>query len=305
MTPQDDLYKSVLDNLFDGVYLVDAERRIIYRNKGAEQISGFGAQEVLGKRCSEQLLMHTDEQGNILCKTGCPLAKVIQDGQPREVEIYLHHKEGHHIPVKVRAKPLYDNHGKIIGALEVFNDNTIFVASRYRIHELQRLADRDPLTGAGNRRLSEVTLSAALKMFEQAGEKFGILFIDIDHFKAVNDTYGHLVGDQMLKLVADTMRYSVRSSDFIGRWGGEEFLVILYEIAERQFFTIADKLRSLVAQNSLLTDKGEVLVTISIGGTMARSGDTVKSILQRADENLYQSKHEGKNRVTIDAGISG
>lgn len=299
MTVQDDFYKSVLDNLFDGVYFVDPERKITYWNNGAEQISGFSAPEVLGKRCSEQLLMHVDEDGNILCKTGCPLAKVMQDGKPREVEVYLHHKDGHRVPVKVRAKPIYDTKGQILGAVEVFNDNTIFVASRYRIHELQRQADRDPLTGAGNRRLSEITLSAALKMFEQAGESFGILFVDIDHFKAVNDTYGHLVGDQMLKLVADTMRYSVRSSDFIGRWGGEEFLVLLYEIAEKQFYTIAEKLRGLVEQNSLLTDRGEVLVTVSLGGTLVQPGDTVKSILQRADENLYESKKAGKNRVTI------
>jgi diguanylate cyclase (GGDEF)-like protein len=136
-------------------------------------------------------------------------------------------------------------------------------------------------------------------MFEQAGESFGVLFVDIDHFKNVNDSHGHLVGDQMLKIVADTMRYSLRASDFIGRWGGEEFLVILYEVAEKQFFAIAEKLRSLVEQNSLITDKGEVVVTISIGGIMVQPGDTMKTILQRADENLYESKNAGKNRVTI------
>ncbi|MFZ5807805.1 MAG: diguanylate cyclase [Chloroflexota bacterium] len=299
MTVHEDFYKNVLDNLFDGVYFVNPERQIIYWNQGAEHISGFQAQEVLGKRCSEQLLMHADEEGNILCKTGCPLAKVMQDGQPREVEIYLHHKEGHRVPVRVRAKPIQDAQGKTIGAIEVFNDNTLFVAHRHRFHELQRLADRDPLTGAASRRFTEITLSAALKLFEQAGESFGVLFVDIDHFKNVNDSHGHLVGDQMLKIVADTMRYSLRASDFIGRWGGEEFLVILYEVAEKQFFAIAEKLCSLVEQNSLITDKGEVVVTISIGGTLVQPGDTMKTILQRADEHLYESKNAGKNRVTI------
>ncbi len=299
MSQSDEFYKNVLDNLFEGVYFVDAECKITYWNRGAEEISGYTRDEVVGRRCFEQILIHTDEQGNLLCKTGCPLAAVIKDGIPREVEVYLYHKEGYRVPVRIRAQPLCDEDGNVIGAVEVFNDNSVFVATRHRIHELQYAADRDALTNIGNRRFSEANLVAALHAYHQLAEPFAVLLIDVDEFKLINDTYGHIVGDQMLKLVADTLQYSIRTSDYVGRWGGEEFLVILYNVNAQQIMAIAEKLRHLVEQNSLITEKGEIGVTISIGGTLSRPDDTVRSILERADASLYQSKGEGKNRCTI------
>ncbi|MGB9640402.1 MAG: diguanylate cyclase domain-containing protein, partial [Anaerolineales bacterium] len=269
MDNPDEMYKHLLDELFDGIYFVDRQRNITYWNKGAEQISGFSQSEVLGKWCGDKLLMHVNEEGKSLCDTDCPLLKVMQDGSQVEANVYLHHKEGHRVPVRIRVKPIINQDGEIIGALEVFSDNTIFVAARRRLDELQYLADRDALTGVGNRRFSEISLSAALMNFRQSNNGFGLLFIDVDHFKNINDTYGHLVGDQMLRVVADTMRYSVRTSDYIGRWGGEEFIIILYQIAPTQLQFVAEKLRSLVEKNTLITEKGEVGVTVSIGGTMA------------------------------------
>lgn len=299
MNGQPEFYKTLLDNLFDGVYFVDRQRLITYWNKGAEQISGFPSEEVLGRWCGDKILMHINEEGQLLCDADCPLLKVMDNRKPIEAEVYLHHKDDYRVPVKIRVKPIMDDEGQIIGAVEVFSDNTFTVAARHRIEELKRLVDQDALTGAGNRRFSEVTLSAALKNYQQSGAIFGVLFIDVDHFKQINDTYGHLVGDQMLKVVADTMRYSVRTSDYVGRWGGEEFIIILYQINEKQLQNIAEKLRSLVEKNTLTTEKGEVGVTISIGGTLVQPTDTLKTILQRADELLYQSKSKGKNCVTI------
>ncbi len=299
MSHAQEFYRTILENLFDGVYFVDTERRITYWNKAAEQISGFSSQEVVGRSCFNQLLNHVDDHGRFLCKSGCPLAAVIEDGAPREIEVYLHHKEGYRVPVRIRTQPIRDEKGQIIGAVEVFSDNSIFVAARHRMRELQRAADQDALTNIGNRRFSEVNLVAALQAYHQASDPFGVLLVDVDDFKQVNDTYGHLVGDQMLKLVAETLQYSVRASDYVGRWGGEEFIVILYDVSLHHIETIAEKLRRLVEKNSLITEKGEIGVTVSIGGTLVCSGDTFKSIYQRADENLYQSKREGKNRITI------
>lgn len=299
MSHTEEFYGNVLDNLFDGVYFVDRDRRITYWNKGAEKISGFSSQEVIGRRCSTQILNHVDEEGNNLCENDCHLATVMTDGKPLEIEVYIHHKEGYRVPVRIRAQPLRDDQGAIIGAIEVFNDNSVILATQRRMREIQRLADLDILTNVGNRRFSEVNLVAALHAHHQLGSLFGVLLIDVDNFKLVNDTYGHLVGDQMLKLVTETLQYSVRASDYVGRWDGEEFLVILYDVYEHQIQAIAEKLRRLVEQNSLITEKGEIGVTISIGGTLASKDDTVKSILERADAALHQSKREGKNRSTL------
>ena len=299
MIDRDRLYKALLDDLFDGVYFADRERKIVYWNKGAEQISGFTREEVITRWCGDKILMHVNEEGKSLCDTDCPMQKVLQDGQPIEANVYLHHKEGYLVPVRVRVKPISEPNGEIVGAMEVFSDNTALIAARHRLNELQYFADRDALTGVGNRRFSEVTLSAALMNYQQNGVDFGLLFIDVDHFKNINDLYGHLVGDQILKLVTDTMRYSVRTSDYIGRWGGEEFVIVLYQIGEKQIQAVMEKLRSLVEKNTLTTEKGEVGVTISIGGTLVQSTDTLKTILERADELLYQSKQNGKNLISI------
>lgn len=299
MSRSEEFYRTVLDNLFDGVYFVDLEQRITYWNKGAEQISGFSSQEVIGRRCSEQILIHVDEAGKNLCESGCPLAAVMKDGIPRELEVYLYHKDGYHVPVRVRAQPVWNDQGEISGAVEVFCDHSLFLANRNRSRETQRLVDQDELTQVGNRRFSEVKLGAALHTYHQFADPFGILLIDVDNFKRVNERYGHATGDQMLKLVAETLQYSVRTSDYVGRWGGEEFLVILYDVNEPQIQTIAEKLRRLVEHNSLVTEEGEIGVTVSIGGTLVRSGDAVKSIVERADENLQHSKRAGKNRSTI------
>lgn len=299
MSHSEEFYRNVLDNLFDGVYFVDLEQRITYWNKAAESISGFSSQEVLGRYCSEQVLSHTDEEGNLLCEKHCFLAAVMNEEMPREIEVYIQHKEGYRVPVRVRAQPLRNDKGEIIGAVQVFSDNSVFVATRHRMRELQQIADRDALTHLGNRRFSEVSLVAALHTYHQLAEPFGVLLIDVDNFKHVNDTYGNLLGDQMLKLVAETLQYSVRASDYVGRWGGEEFLVILYDVNEPQVEAIAEKLRRLVEKNSLITEKGEIGVTVSVGGTLVRRDDTVKSLLERANQYLYQSKREGKNQSTI------
>lgn len=118
-----DVHRDILDQMYDGVYLVDTSRSILYWNQGAERISGFRADEVLGKRCSDNILMHVTDDGTNLCLNGCPLAATMEDGQLRESEIYLHHKEGHRVPVLVRTAPLRDAGGKTIGGAEVFSDN--------------------------------------------------------------------------------------------------------------------------------------------------------------------------------------
>ena len=298
MKPAEEFYRQVLDQLFDGVVFLDLERRITYWNRGAEKISGYSSQEVLGRHC-EEVFNPADEEGNPFGQNHCPAHVAIREEAQSEIDLYLFHKEGYRVPVRVRAVPLRDDLGKVIGAVEIFRDHSVFVAARHRTRELQRLTDLDALTHLGNRRFSEVNLGAALQTRRPEAEPFGVILIDVDDFKLVNDTYGKPVGDQMLKLVAETLQYSVRTSDYVGRWGGEEFLLILYDVNEPQIKAIAEKLRRLVDHNSLITEKGEIGVTISIGGTLTRPDDTLTSLLERAETALQQSKSEGKNRSTI------
>src|SRR5579871_3382167 len=114
-------YDAVLRALPDGLYFVDADRKILFWNQGAEEITGYRGQEVVGRHCHDDLLMHCDENHTPLCGSNCPLQATIEDGRPREANVYLRHKEGHRVPVKVRAVPIRDGDGAIIGAAEIFD----------------------------------------------------------------------------------------------------------------------------------------------------------------------------------------
>lgn len=118
-------YKRILDSLHDGLYFVDPQRRITYWNKGAERITGFLAKEVVGKCCRDNILTHVDGDGRPLCLIGCPLSGTFEDGQDREAEVYLHHKDGHRIPVLVRISSLHADDGSLVGGIELFTDISI------------------------------------------------------------------------------------------------------------------------------------------------------------------------------------
>ncbi|MFQ3631596.1 diguanylate cyclase [Roseiflexus sp.] len=296
----DGFYRKVLDSIDDGVYFVDRNRRILYWNRGAEQLSGYCADEVVGHLCSDNLLRHIDEEGRRLCRDGCPLAATISDGQPRRANVIMHHKEGHLVPVCVRVTPIRDQSGDIIGAVEVFSDNSHQKAVQVEIERLRELTLLDPLTGIGNRRFVETATLSRLEELRRYGWSFGVILLDIDHFKAVNDMFGHLVGDDVLRMVARTLAHNVRAFDSVGRWGGEEFAIVVRNAGTEALMNLAERLRMLVEQASLSVANEIVRVTVSLGATVACLNDTLSSVFERADQMLYFSKHHGRNRVSIE-----
>ncbi len=295
-------YKILLDNLFEGIYVIDLERRITVWNAAAEELTGYKAEEVIGKPCREKVLMHVDDRGNNLCEIKlCPAAKAITENQPSQEDLYLHHRDGHRIPVRTRINPIRDSKGRVIGAIEMFSDNSSNLAARQKMEELQQLALLDTLTNIGNRRYGETSLAVRIEELKRDGWAFGVLFMDIDHFKEINDRFGHDVGDRILVMVAKTLSNAVRSVDMVCRWGGEEFIALISNCKKAgKLRPIAEKCRALVETSSLETDQGNVKVTLSTGGTLARLEDTVETIIKRADDLMYHSKNNGRNLVTID-----
>lgn len=297
----DQFFKSLLDSLSEGVYFVTRDRQITYWNKASEEISGYSSAEVVGRHCWNNILKHINHEGILLCKTMCPLAATVQDGETREAEVYLHHKAGHRVPVRVRTAPVRDASGAIIGAVEIFSDNSARIDTLRRLKELEKLALLDELTQLPNRRYIEVNLRSRLEEMQRYGWPFGILFIDVDHFKRINDMYGHDIGDEVLRMLGRTFTMNARYFDVVGRWGGEEFIAILCNVDADQLHMVAERLRLLAAESRLTVWPTIVHVTLSIGATMVRPDDTVETILKRADELMYQSKTSGRNCVTIDA----
>ena len=297
-------HQYILDNLYDGVYVVDPDRTIIYWNNGAERITGYGSPEAIGKRCFDNLLIHVDGKGLNLCHTQCPLAQTISDGKLREQELFLHHKDGHRVPILVRVVPLRGPDNRIVGGIEVFSDNTSRLMLRHRIDELERANMLDRLTNLSTRDHVDAQMTSELAKMQRYGWPFGVLFIDIDNFKHINDTYGHEIGDRVLKMVASTLSSNSRPFDTIGRWGGEEFVAILVNVNTAQIYDIADRFRMLVEQSKLFIRPAVVQVTISVGAAVAQPEDSIAGLIDRADKLMYQSKLAGRNRVTMDQEVA-
>ena len=158
----------------------------------------------------------------------------------------------------------------------------------------------DPLTGLGNRKYFDRSIETAVQNALAAGEPLSLLMFDIDHFKSFNDSYGHLTGDQVLRLVGMSLRQTIKGQDITARYGGEEFAVVLPSTALRQALTVADHIRRAVMAKELKKKStGEILgrVTISVGVSMLKPGDDTDSLIERADACLYAAKRNGRNRV--------
>ncbi len=295
-----EVYQQVLDLLGEGVYFVDLNRRVTYWNKAAERLSGYAAQEVVGKRCADNILRHVDELGQELCRKGCPLAATIRDGQTRETEVYMHHKFGHRVPVLVRATPMRDKGGAIVGAIEVFSHNVEYAHVLKELETLRKETLSDPLTGTGNRRYGQMVMRSLETSWAEHQVPFGVIMADIDHFKKVNDTLGHATGDLVLNMVAGTLKNGLRALDVPCRWGGEEFLLLVPNTNAAALLGLAERLRMLVEHSWLEHEGDRIHITASFGAAVSRAGETAEELVARADKMLYASKRAGRNRVSLE-----
>ena len=293
------LLADVLENLHDGLYCTDTHRVITFWNHAAERITGYPAAEVLGRSCAANILVHVDTDGRSLCRGLCPLAMTMADCVGREAEVFLRHRDGHRVPVLVRTGPLKDRAGQVVGGVELFTDLSNILANNSRVRELEQLALLDTLTQLANRAYLQREIEARFEEMRRYGIPFGLLFMDIDFFKRFNDTYGHDVGDDVLKLVANTFVANSRAFDVYGRWGGEEFVGVIRSIDAEDLAALGNRMRVLINQSFLMHDEARLGVSISLGATAAHPDDTAESLIKRADQLLYRSKKEGRNRLTL------
>jgi diguanylate cyclase (GGDEF)-like protein/PAS domain S-box-containing protein len=291
-------YEKLLDVMYDGVYYVNQARTITYWNAGAERLTGYSGHETVGKRCFENLLGHVDENGRPLCGGGCPLSQVLSDGMPYDAQIYLRHKEGHRVPIHVRVLPMTDAAGSVVGAVEVFSDATEKRTTEKRVRELEQIAFVDSLTGLPNRRFVELKVTQAWEEHQRFGRMYGLLMLDLDRFKSVNDSYGHEAGDALLKVVARTLAHSQRPADIVGRWGGEEFLVLMPDLTAVELGDLAERCRVLIAHSSVINGGARISTTTSIGATVFHAEESAQATIRRVDELMYESKRSGGDRTT-------
>ena len=292
------VFIDLLEQVSDGVYLVNTARQITYWNTAATRLTGYAADEVLGRACSSALRPDADDTNCELCQGRCPLAGFTADGMPRSGHLHLHHKDGHRVAVTVRGHALTDPRGQIVGTAEVFserpNDSDLDLRRR------SPTSSEDPVTGLPPRSLGEFHLATLVSAVAAGEATLGLLFIDVDNFKAINDTHGHGAGDQVLRMVGRSMSTALRRGDVPIRWGGEEFVALLPGVDVSGLAAAAERVRMLVANSWLDHADTRLQVTVSVGACLARPGDSPEDLVGRADRLMYRSKDAGRNRVTTD-----
>ncbi|MGB7847789.1 MAG: sensor domain-containing diguanylate cyclase [Candidatus Acidiferrum sp.] len=309
MNPTDpSIYKALLDHVSDGVYIIDLNRRIVYWNEGASRLTGYKAEEVIGRGCPDGALCHVDTEGHRICTDNCPLTTSLNSGESYDTQIFLRHKMGRRVPVTVRVQPIRATDGSLVGAAQFFSDDTPHQDSRREIDEMERLAFLDHVTQLPNRRFVEMSLQTALSEYHVHKEPFGVLVIDIDRFKTINDRYGHDVGDRALLEVGKTLKGTLRPTDIVGRWGGDEFIAIAHHVNMEVLRQLEERCCAMVAVSSFPgTDGSQVAMSVSIGATLALPGDTAERLIKRADELMYEKKFNGgvaKSEKTIRTVLS-
>ncbi len=264
-----------------GRYITDHGRVIHHWNQAAETLTGFAASEVIGRACYDNVLMHVDRMGKKLCTTLCPLAMAMLDGRPRESDIFLHHKQGHRVPVRVHAEPIYDEDGCIAGAREHFAP----VVSRSMADNFKReeasAASVDASTGIPNRDYLEAELERDLFALRQQGYAFGVFLFRITNMAAMVERGGQQLGENLVRVAVNTIHASLRSVDVVGRWS-DNCLLCLFPGADLNALLEIAELLQLLINNSTVEFNGESLpIEADFSGALAMETDTPASLIER------------------------
>ncbi|MBZ0335142.1 sensor domain-containing diguanylate cyclase [Marinobacter sp. AL4B] len=280
------LFAKAIDAAYDGIFITDAEGLIEFANQGFEIITGYTPAEVIGHTPS---ILKSGKHDEAFYER---LWRYLHEGLPFRAMVINRHKDGREIHCQQTITAVKRANGTISHYVSIIKDMTDRVFDELKLREQ---ASHDAMTGLLNRRGGELELEVSLIQCEETSSTYCIVMADIDNFKAVNDTYGHPRGDEIIKAVADILIENTRKSDKCIRWGGEEFIVLLPFCDMDRATRIAENIRTDLAAMTFEEIGG---VTLSLGVTDYTSDDTPKTILERVDHLLYQSKRTGKNRVS-------
>ena len=271
----------VVQNINSGIFVLNMTGHVVEINPYARTLLGPGGDGAIGKPVE------------VVLKDWPKLEYHPQLNERQEQEIALEHSNEKNYFL-VQISPIRDKHEISVGYVIV----AVNITERRRAEmELERLARIDALTGITNRRHFFELAEVEFQRFKRYGHPLAILLMDIDHFKRINDTHGHLAGDFALKSVAGMCQEHLRTTDIFARYGGEEFIGLLYEVTQEKALETAERLRKVI-ENAPLEFNGKLIpLTASIGLAFADADQTLEAVIHHADQALYRSKASGRNQV--------
>jgi diguanylate cyclase (GGDEF)-like protein/PAS domain S-box-containing protein len=295
-----DILRMVLENLHTAVCFVDREYRIRFWNEGAERVTGYQRHDVVGHSCRETVLPHCDGKACACCGATCPLARAMLNGKRVEARVELKHREGHRLPIHVWINPIRNAKGTLIGVAQSFHRQVQGSDQNRRQHNLAMYGCLDDVTGVPNQDFTQFHLRENLASFNQYQLPFGIMLVQVDALDHFLASYGKEAADAILRVTAQTLKNSLRPSDFLGRWNNNRFLVILPNALPTGVSSATERIRRLISCAGLQWWGDELMVTTSVGQAAVQGGDSVESLLERAQRSL-----EAKSRSAAAAASPG
>jgi len=275
-------FKAIMTSIKAGVMVIDVKKHeIVDINKAASELIGIPKKEIIGKECHEYVC--PAERGR------CPITDLNQviDNSERFLLNARHRK----IPIIKTVVPITFKNRKYL--LETFID----ISERKRMDEkLKKLAMTDILTEAYNRTVFDEIITREMERVKRYNKSLSVTLFDIDHFKKVNDKFGHNVGDSVLEKIATIVKKTIRNVDYFIRWGGEEFVIILAETDKKQAYVLAERIRTDIEKFNFTK---AAKITISCGVAEFKREDTKNTLIKRADDAMYKAKRNGRNRVVM------
>jgi len=294
-----ELYRGILDGLKVGVYLVDRGGKILFWSAGAERITGYLSQDVVGRSSLEDLLGHLDGENNEINREDLPVSVVLREGKPSDAQVSLRHKSGHRVLVRLHAAPIRATHEGVVGVVESFEEVIAITDLTERQSKLAAYGCLDEASGVLNHAMVHSHLREALATFAEHPVPFSILCIGIDRLEEIQSRNGIGAVAAVVRVVGQTLENSLRPTDFVGRWNENEFLALLIECGGEEAVKAAERLRKMVSQSKVEWWGDLLEVTISMGATSAKTADTVEAILERGEKGLRAGAGKGGNRVTL------
>ena len=292
--------RSILSGIPIGCYILRADHTVVYWNNEAENILGYSAEEMLGKRCVEMPLGCSFTNGDYIPYSSCPAVVAYTTGKKNALIMFMRHKNGHEVLLRNMMAPLKDAEGNVTELISLFTPLADNGFDEDMLRNFYKRATLDAVTCLPDRRYMEVCLGEAMALYRRTGQKFAVLFADVDNFHDVNNNFGHRFGDVMLREIAAAFKKYARKTDRFCRWGGDEFVGVL-EVKDPQAIEgAAERFLNMAGSVKVTVDGQNVQSRTAIGITLVREDDDVNSVVSRADDYMFQAKKRKDRQIVTD-----
>jgi diguanylate cyclase (GGDEF)-like protein len=288
--------QQLIDSMHDGVIFVDHQLQIFLWSKGAERLTGVSSTAASGRRFVPALLDMCNTAGRRVRDEACPVARALASSAQLRQRLEILGRQGGHVAIDLHAIPVHDGDGNLLGATVVLHDAEPEASLEEKCEALHAEVTKDPMTKVANRAEFDRMQALFMEAHQQAGLPCSLIMIDIDHFKHINDTYGHQAGDEAIIVVANLLKGMCRSGDLVARYGGEEFAVLCADCGLADAAVRAEQIRRKLAETTHAS-LGTKRITASFGVAQQQSGETPETLLRRADQGLLLAKERGRNQV--------